>query len=174
MINLGWIELARKRPENSARIFDDAAKLVSSVATENHVRFAEALTGAARAYLAIGDRDRAAKLVRRAEELAYQKLIVDLRAIFDPRDRIAILQETRVHPESIAWPGVFDTYMELSVPLEFPVTEQFDVLMRWKGVLNRLDSASQRKEQYENLAQVQGRSCHRQQIEFVPFDLNSL
>ena len=156
MINLGWIELARKRPENSAHIFKEAAKLVSSIATEKHVRFAEALTGAARAYLALGDRDRAAKLIRRAEELAYQKLIVDLRAIFDPRDRIAILQETRVHPESIAWPGVFDTYMELSLPLDVPVTEQFDVLMRWKGVLNRLETASQRKEQYESLAQVQG------------------
>ena len=155
MINLGWIELARKRPEDSARIFKDAAKLVSSLATENHVRFAEALTGASRAYMALGDRDRATRLIRRAEELAYQKLIVDLRAIFDPRDRIAILQETRVHPESIAWPGVFDTYMELSVPLDLPVTEQFDVLMRWKGVLNRLDSATQRKVHYESLAQVQ-------------------
>ncbi len=155
MINLGWIELARNRPENSARVFRDAAKLVSEIATENHVRFAEALTGAARAYVALGDRNVAVKLIRRAEKIAYQKLTEDLRAIFDPRDRIAILQETRVHPESIAWPGVFDTYMELAVPLDLPIAEQFDVLMRWKGVLNRRDFAAQRDLHYQSLAQVE-------------------
>ncbi len=155
MINLGWIELARKHPEDSARFFRDAAKLVLSAATEDHVRFSEALAGAARAYLALGDRMRAAKLIRRAEELAYQKLVRDLQSIFDPRDRIAILQETRVHPESIAWPGIFDSYLDLAVPLELPAIEQFDVVMRWKGVLNRLENSSQRKQWVQGLAEVQ-------------------
>ena len=166
MINLGWIELARKHPENSARFFKDAAKLVVSVATEDHVRFSEALAGAARAYLALGDRMRAAKLIRRAEELAYRKLIKDLQSIFDPRDRIAILQETRVHPESIAWPGIFDSYLELAVPLELPVIEQFDVVMRWKGVLNRLESASQRKQLYQGMAEVQGLENQLREVYF--------
>ena len=154
MINLGWIELARKHPDNSARLFRDAAKLVASIATQDHVRFSEALAGASRAYLALGDRQRAALLIRRAEELAYKKLVQDLKSVFDPRDRIAIVQETRVHPESIAWPGIFDSYLELAVPLELPATEQFNVVARWKGVLNRLESASQRKQRYQSLAEV--------------------
>ena len=155
IINLGWIELARKHPDNSARLFRDAAKLVASIATEDHVRFSEALAGASRAYLALGDRQRAALLIRRAEELAYKKLVQDLKSVFDPRDRIAIVQETRVHPESIAWPGIFDSYLELAVALELPATEQFDVVTRWKGVLNRLESASQRKQRYQSMAEVQ-------------------
>ena len=93
MINQGWIELARKHPENSARYFRDAAELVEIVATEDHVRFAEALAGASRAYLALGDRKRAATLIRRAEELAYRKLIQDLQSVFDPRDRIVYFKK---------------------------------------------------------------------------------
>lgn len=139
-INLGWIALASSNPAAAQRHFQTAADMVQQAANEQHPRFAEALSCAARASAQLGNHAKAQAQIRQAEQLSFAQTLSYLATSWSAQDRLAIVQEARVHPESIAWPGVFDTFLELAPQIGIRPDEQYQVVTRWKGMLETFES----------------------------------
>jgi tetratricopeptide (TPR) repeat protein len=145
-ITAGWFNLAEEKLELARSEFQKAQELVLKIPDvgQNHPRFAEAFACEARVAAAMGDPSAAKELIVKSESLAFAGVLNELTATGANRDRLAILQAARVHPESISWPGVLDTYLELAETISIPIEKQFDVVLKWKGVLGRLE-ATQRE-----------------------------
>lgn len=138
-VNAGWIALSRDDADAAAQSFERAAELFSERLSTTHPRYAEALTYQARAAAAGGQTERARELIEQAERLVYQRLCRDLSDSLSSRDRLALVQEARVHPESVVWPGTVDTYLELAHQLQISPRQQYQTVLRWKGLIERFD-----------------------------------
>src|SRR5690606_23955706 len=98
---------------------------------------AEILSYLARVTATIGRREEATALLNRAMDLRERHLRRVLRTPLSERDRLAVVQELRVHPEPIAWPGVLDTYLDLAASLKLSNKQQYERLLVWQGILAR-------------------------------------
>ncbi len=139
-VNAGWIALGHDDRAKAAKYFSEAAAFFSDHLSREHPRFAETLTYLARVTLLQGDIEKARQWIVQAEDLDFQRICRDLTSSDSARDRIAMVQEARVHPESVAWPGTIDTYLELAPQLAITPAQQYDVVLRWKGLIQRFDS----------------------------------
>jgi len=141
-VNEGWIALGKGNLAAAADSFANAADHFATHLSRSHPRYAEALTYQARIAVMQEDLPVARRWIDQAEGFVYERICRDLAASQSTRDRMAILQESRVHPESIAWPGTVDTYFELAPKLGIPAAEQYDVALKWKDLLRRFDQSS--------------------------------
>lgn len=140
-INLGWIAMAQENLSQAAEHFSDAAKHFKKHYSVRHPRYAEAIACQARVACLQDDLTSASQWVTQAEALAYQGVCEALSKSPSARDRLAMIQEARVHPESVAWPGTLDTFLELAPQLQIPDADQYNVVLRWKGLADRYDRA---------------------------------
>lgn len=138
-VNAGWIALGLKDIDSAAQHFEEAGKIFHEILAPEHPRNAESLTYRARVAALQDKRQDAVQWIRQAEQLDYARVCRDLGSANSVRDRIALVQEARVHPESIAWPGALDTYLELAPKLRIPAQVQYEVVLRWKGLVQRFD-----------------------------------
>ena len=138
-VNLGWVALARGEAAAALEQFSTAAEMVRKAAGKKHPRFSEALSCAARAATSLGNRARALSMIQEAEALSFTNTVEHLQTSWSAQDRLTIVQEARVHPESVAWPGVFDTFLELAPHLNISPEQQHRVVMRWKGMLDAFE-----------------------------------
>lgn len=136
-INLGWIALGRHNVSSAKQRFLEAARFIEPHGARPHPRYAEALCNAARAATYAGDSAEAQTLIRRAERLSLVGTQDFLRSCWSEQDRLAIVQEARVHPESVAWPGVLDTLLEIAPALDMSDVEQYGIVLHWKGLLDQ-------------------------------------
>ena len=136
-VNLAWVDLAQGHPGEALVQFQDALVIIRDRFGEEHPRFAEVLAYVARLRAERGDHAEANRLLTSALELRQRHLDRLLRSAFSERDRLALVQELRVHPESSAWPGVFDTFLELAPAMGIPPEEQYRRILVWKGILTR-------------------------------------
>ena len=141
-VNAGWIALGKNDAPAAANLFAEAASDFLEYLGKDHPRYAEAITYQARVAAIQGDQDQARRLIECAENLVYGRVCKDLASTDSARDRIALIQEARVHPESIAWPGTIDTYLELAAQLGISARDQFQLVLRWKGLADRFDQRS--------------------------------
>lgn len=137
-VNAGWIALAQNDFAKAQLLFSRAVQLFREQLSEQHPRYAEGLTYLARVAAMTGDA-KAKEWIQQAEMLDYRRLCRDLASAGSSRDRIALVQEARVHPESIAWPGAIDTYLELAPKLDISPRQQYEVVLRWKDLTQRFD-----------------------------------
>ncbi len=140
-INLGWIAMARGKLLQAAEHFSDAANHFKTHYSVHHPRYSEAIACRARVACLQGELVDAKQWVIQAEDLAYQGVCAALAKSPSARDRLALIQEARVHPESVAWPGTLDTFLELATQLQIPDADQYNVVLRWKGLADRYDKA---------------------------------
>ncbi len=140
-INLGWIAMAQENLPQAAEHFSNAAKHFKTHYSVHHPRYSEAIACQARVACLQGDLAAASQWVIQAEDLAYQGVCQALAKSPSARDRLALIQEARVHPESVAWPGTLDTFLELAPQLQIPDADQYNVVLRWKGLADRYDQA---------------------------------
>ena len=131
--------MAKDDLDGASAYFAAAANRFDQHASKQHPRYAEALTYQARVAALQNKTQQARRLLQDAEKRVYERVCRDLASSGSTRDRIAIVQEARVHPESIAWPGTIDTYLELAPELAIAPAEQYDVVLRWKGLIQRFD-----------------------------------
>ena len=134
--NLGWVELTTGRPTKALQTFEKARENLKKDRPGSH-RIAEITAYLARAELACGKGDKAGMHLK--ESLDRRKVEIEqvLRSSLTQRDRLAYVQKLRVHPESIAWPGAFDTWLELADALQVLPRDQYQEVLAWKGVLAR-------------------------------------
>ncbi len=140
MINVGWVKLARLDYDAAQHLFFDAAEMISREESESFPRYVEALGNASRAAALAGRKTLATEWIQKAERLSYSLAKSYLDTTWSAQDRLAIVQEARVHPESVAWPGVLDTYLEIAPLLEIPTVAQYQVVLRWKSLLDSYES----------------------------------
>ncbi|EMI17548.1 hypothetical protein RMSM_05527, partial [Rhodopirellula maiorica SM1] len=140
-INLGWIAMAKEDLSQAAEHFSDAANHFKKYYSVYHPRYSEAIACRARVACLQDDLVAAKQWVIQAEKLAYQGVCAALAKSPSARDRLALIQEARVHPESVAWPGTLDTFLELAPQLQIPDADQYNVVLRWKGLADRYDQA---------------------------------
>ena len=91
----------------------------------------------ARVHARSGAKVEARRDIEEALGLQERTLARTLRSSLAERDRLAVVQERRVHPESSAWPGVLDTFLELAPDLGVTPDEQYRRLLAWKGIVTR-------------------------------------
>ena len=139
-INLGWIAMSRGEYAIASERFNRAARVFGDEVNQSGARHAEALTYLSRSKLAESKKRSAKELIQNAIDVDYRQVVTDLSATASTRDRIAIIQESRVHPESPAWPGALDTYLELADELGIPAAEQYSTVLEWKGLLRRFSA----------------------------------
>lgn len=137
--NLAWLALESGDKASAQNLFHQSIDLVRETVGDAHPRTAEIMSYAARADFLLGDAGPAVAQLRTALVLSEQHLNRTLRSALSERDRLGIIQELRVHPESSAWPGVFDTWLDLAPALKIPVEEQYRGVLTWKGSLDRHD-----------------------------------
>lgn len=139
-VNSGWISLAADDLDAADDSFAEAGRMFAELLSEQHPRYAEALTYRARASARQERIQEAFQWISKAERLVFERVCADLQISSSTRDRISIVQEARVHPESIAWPGTVDTYLELADSLNIPPSKQYELVLRWKGLVTRFDN----------------------------------
>jgi CHAT domain-containing protein/tetratricopeptide (TPR) repeat protein len=137
--NFAWLKLESGDTQAARKQFHESLDLARRTVGDAHPRTAEIMSYAARADFLLGDVEAAISQLRTALVLREQHLNRTLRSALSERDRLAIIQELRVHPESSAWPGVFDTWLDLAPALNIPVEEQYHGVLAWKGALDRHD-----------------------------------
>ena len=137
--NFAWLKLESGDTHTARKLFHESLDLARNTVGDTHPRTAEIMSYAARADVLLGDNEIAADQLRTALVLREQHLSRTLRSALSERDRLAIIQELRVHPESSAWPGVFDTWIDLAPALNIPIEEQYRGVLAWKGALDRHD-----------------------------------
>ncbi len=135
-INRGWMAMAREDWESASKEYSDALQTLVSSGLVESPRYAEALACAARAAKANGQAAKARELVQQAEQSSFELTNRYCTNSWSEQDRLAIVQEARVHPESLAWPGVFDTYLGLANDIGISAADQYRVVLRWKGLLD--------------------------------------
>lgn len=136
-VNLGWVALALNQPAEAEGRFRGALAIARFELGNDHPRTAEILSYLARMLAEKGQEAEARTLLTEAVDLRERYLGRTLRSSLSQRDQLAIVQELRVHPESSAWPGVLDTYLELGPRIGIPTEEQYRRLLNWKGVVAR-------------------------------------
>lgn len=154
-INLGWVALSRNDLAQAAARFAKAADHFKAFYSQDHPRYIEALGCQARASVLRGEVEAARLRIVEAEHLAYKSICKTLGGMPSARDRLALIQETRVHPESVAWPGTLDTYLELANRLSISPRDQYAVLLRWKGLANRYQRMFHRAESRTDIEREQ-------------------
>lgn len=137
--NFAWLELESGDQAAANALFRESLKLAQETVGDAHPRTAEIMSYLARTELLSGRTEAATTQLRKALSLSEQHLNRTLRSALSERDRLAVIQELRVHPESSAWPGVFDTWLDLAPALSIPVEEQYHGVLAWKGALARHD-----------------------------------
>jgi CHAT domain-containing protein len=135
-INLGWVALAKDKKELADQRFQSA---VANLRTNHptHHRYAEGLGYLARAKATLNQMEQARTLLEEAVRLREQQMDATLASALSERDRLAYVQQLRVHPDSPAWPGALDTYLELAPLLSISDERQYDRVLKWKGILAR-------------------------------------
>lgn len=133
--NLGWVNAARGRNQEAGTQFRAALEGIRASSGEAHPGYAEVLGYLARNSAEAGRRAEAREMIGRALALREAALAKTLASPLTERGRLAFVQELRVHPESKAWPGVLDTYLELATTLQIPAEDQYRRLLAWKGAL---------------------------------------
>lgn len=165
-VNSGWIALGLGELPRARMMFDRARALFAEHLEADHPRMAEVLGYSARVAWMQGDREQAVKWICEAEAMDFRRLCQDLSLAGSDRDRIALVQQARVHPESIAWPGAVDTFLELAPQLGISQREQYQVVLRWKGLLSRIDSMTSEAVDSESKDEAQ----IREQLETAYFE----
>ncbi|MBL6705967.1 MAG: CHAT domain-containing protein [Planctomycetaceae bacterium] len=142
--NLGWLSIESGDAKLASEHWSTSLDVVRRGAGNDHPRAAEIMSYLARAKVTLGETAEAAVLLAEALDLRERHLERTMRSALSERDRLAIVQELRVHPESAAWPGVFDTWLELADGLKTPAEVQYERVLRWKGTLDRfhIDAAA--------------------------------
>ena len=134
-MNLGWVDLAFDKVTSAERRFRTAAGVVRERYGDDHPRTAEMLSYQARALFRLNQPDAAREVLLTALDLQEQRLERVLRSSITERDRLAYVQNLRVHAESPTWPGVFDTFMELAPQLGISNADQYAHVLTWKGIV---------------------------------------
>lgn len=140
--NLGWLAMESGDVNQAWQHWETSLDGVQRGMGDAHPRVAEIMSYLGRAEAVRGNKARAEELLSTALNLREQHLERTMRSALSERDRLAIVQELRVHPESAAWPGVFDTWLELADLLNIPAIEQYEGVLRWKGTLDRFHTAT--------------------------------
>ena len=135
--NLGWLAIENGDASLASEYWTTSLDGVRQGAGDDHPRAAEIMSYLARAKAVLGMTEEAAALLTEALNLRERHLERTMRSALSERDRLAIVQELRVHPESAAWPGVFDTWLELADSLTTTAEMQYERVLRWKGTLDR-------------------------------------
>ncbi len=135
--NLGWLAMEKGNATLASEHWKTSLDGVRKGSGDDHPRVAEIMSYLARAEAMLDDTQHAAELLSEALDLRERHLDRTMRSALSERDRLAIVQELRVHPESAAWPGVFDTWLELAGTLKTPPEQQYQRVLRWKGTLDR-------------------------------------
>lgn len=135
--NLGWLAMEKGNATLASEHWRTSLDGVLNVSGDDHPRVAEIMSYLARAEATLDHTQHAAELLSEALDLRERHLDRTMRSALSERDRLAIVQELRVHPESAAWPGVFDTWLELAGILKIPPEQQYERVLRWKGTLDR-------------------------------------
>ncbi len=136
-VNLGWMALAANRPAEARDLFRAALASFRATRGTDDPRTAEALTYLALALAGSGEEAESRRLLEEAIGLRERYLRRIFRSSLSERDRLALVQELRVHPESSTWPGALDTYLQLGPQLKIPVEDQYRHILTWKGVISR-------------------------------------
>lgn len=140
--NLGWLAMEAGDVQKASQHWTTSLEGVQQAMGDAHPRVAEIMSYLGRAEADLGNTSRANELLSTALDLRDRHLERTMRSALSERDRLAIVQELRVHPESAAWPGVFDTWMELAGSLQVPASEQYERVLRWKGTLDRFHTGA--------------------------------
>jgi CHAT domain-containing protein len=162
LVNLAWIDLEQQKYASAREGFQAALDIISGHYGLEHPRAAEIMGYLARALLGENETAEAKAKLLTAIELRETAMRRAFQTALSERDRLALVQEMRVHPESMAWPGVFDTFLELAPSVGISNREQYDRVLSWKQVANRKgptkarDQATQRQ-----LTELQS---HQQQV----------
>ncbi|NQV23866.1 MAG: CHAT domain-containing protein [Rhodopirellula sp.] len=135
--NLGWLAMETGNASLARNHWKTSLDGVQRAVGDEHPRVAEIMSYLGRAEAMLGNTQEATNLLATALDLREQHLERTMRSALSERDRLAIVQELRVHPESAAWPGVFDTWLELAEILKTPAAQQYERVLRWKGTLDR-------------------------------------
>lgn len=161
-INLGWAKLANKQPDEAERFFRSALEQL----TQHHPgvpRIPEAMSYLARIVASTNPAE-SRSLLDHALDLREAYVFDTLSTSLSERNRLAFIQNVRVHPESISWPGEFDTYLELASTLDIPVDEQYRRVLIWKGALARVQAAMKAGD-WQRIKELESeRTALRQQI----------
>ncbi len=158
-VNRAWLAIAQEKPEEADALFK-ASLDVFRERGDDHPRVAETLSYVARVQAKGGQKEKALAAINEALALQEKSLIRTFRSPLSERDRLAVVQELRVHPESSVWPGVLDTYLELVNNLGVPPTEQYQRLLAWKGVMAR--HATPRVDELENEPEIRSLARERE------------
>ncbi len=134
-VNLGWLDLAVDKLSTAEQRFRGALTALSK-SEPKHPRIAEIQAYLARVASKLGNPWEATQLLHSALEQRQQYLTETLQSALSERDRLAFVQKLRVHTESIGWPGVLDTYLELAPELEIRAQQQYRHVLNWKGILH--------------------------------------
>ena len=135
-VNLGWVALAQDEFQEAERRFRAASALFEVEGGDSY-RHAEVLGYLARVLTRTGRLAEARDCLDRALTLRRTTLARVLDSSLSERDRLALVQELRAHPESPNWPGVLDTALELAPELDVPPGVQYRWLLDWKGAVTR-------------------------------------
>jgi CHAT domain-containing protein/tetratricopeptide (TPR) repeat protein len=136
-VNLGWVALAEKKPEQARDHFVRAFGIFRDKLGNDHPRTAEAMGYVARANTLLGRRDEAVALLEEAMDLREKYLGRMFRSALAEYDRVALVRALRIHSESPAYAGLLDTYLELAPSLKIPVSGQYRRMLTWKGIVAR-------------------------------------
>lgn len=136
-VNRAWLELAEGRWNEAEILFTSALKVFDSALGESHPRGSEVRAALARVLVFRGKKGEGRRILNEALGRSQKTLERSLQLALSERDRLALVQELRTHPESRNWPGVFDTALELAPALGITPKEQHGWLMTWKGILSR-------------------------------------
>jgi CHAT domain-containing protein len=136
-VNRGWLAMAGDRHDEAHKLFSDALATFRSRCGPRHPRTAECLAYLARVVAAEGQRDEATRYLNEALRAREEALSQVMNSAISERDRQAFVQELRAHRESVAWPGVLDTYLELAPALQIDAESQYAHVLAWKGILGR-------------------------------------
>ena len=161
-VTLGWIAMAEGRLDVAAETFGKSLKVFGDSLGQEHPRTAECLSYLAQVHAAQGRGEQARAELESALSLRERTLDRILRSAFSERDRLALVQELRVHPEASAWPGVLDTYLDLATSLGIGPTEQYRRILAWKGVLAR--HAPPRVDELEDDPEVRRLALERERL----------
>ena len=134
-VDLGWVALSRGQADRAESLFRAAEATFLAALGPDHPRTAEAMSYLARALAGRGKPAEARERIERALTIRERYLRRTLRSSLSERDRLAFVQELRVHPESRSWPGVLDTYLELGKALGIAPEERYRRVLAWKGSL---------------------------------------
>ena len=135
-VNLGRLAFEEGNLDEAEGRFRSALGVVERRFGPSYHRFAEILGDLGRTLSMAGRTDEARATMERAVDLRLEDMSRMLRSTLSERDRLAYIQALRSHPESRAWPGAFDTYLDLAGDLGIPTERQYARVLAWKGAVD--------------------------------------